>query len=165
MWGRRTPSPRANSFWPISNVTAEQEAERCSGAPNEASSLFSRDTDSELRSLTYVGSTNYAKYRLKEASQSKIFGKHKKVRPPPLSLRYEIGGDSAPTTRNGSVSGTSSRQSLDYREVEEAAAARIAMLEAEVEAKRALARLADTQRRVWQASTKQLLKGGGIRCE
>ena len=47
--------------------------------------------------------------------------------------------------RDGATSTTSSRRSSAYRAVEEAAAARTSMLEAEAEAQRALARLADTR--------------------
>ena len=68
-----------------------------------------------------------------------------KVRPPTLCMRDETGSDNAPSVRDGATSMAFSRRSSAYRAVEEAAAARTAMLEAEAEAKRGLARLADTR--------------------
>ena len=79
---------------------------------------------------------NYAKYRL-EACRAKTSGKQK-TRPPTPCVQDEL-------ARDGVTSTTSSRRSSAYRAVEEAAAARTAMLQAETEAQRALARLADTR--------------------
>ena len=85
---------------------------------------------------------NYAKDRL-EASRPKTFGKHNKVRPLTLCMQDEKGGNNAPSVHNGATSVASSRRSSDYRAV--TAAARTVKLEAEAEAKRAQARLADTR--------------------
>ena len=87
---------------------------------------------------------NYARYRLEETNKPKTFGKHKKA-PPAVCIRNTLGGDDALSTRDGATSVGSSPRSSAYRAVEEAAAARTAMLNAEAEAKRALARLADTR--------------------
>ena len=66
MRDRRNPSHRAKLFWPKYNVTADQEAEGCSLAPDGASSPGSNDTDAILRSMTYVVGMKYPKYRLEE---------------------------------------------------------------------------------------------------
>ena len=116
----------------------------CSRAPDEDSSPGSKDTDAILESMTYVGGTIYAKYRL-ESSRRKASEKQKKVSLPPLCVQNELNCDNASSIRNGTTSIASSRRSSAYRAVEEAAAARTAMLQAEAEAKRALARLADTR--------------------
>ena len=55
-----------------------------------------------------------------------------------------MGGDNAPSVRDGATFIASSQRSSAYRVVEEAVAARTAMPEAEGESKRALTRLADT---------------------
>ena len=107
----------------------------CSGTPKDNDSPASKDTDAILEGMTYVGGMNYAKYRL-EACRAKTSGKQK-TRPLTLCVQYEL-------TRDGPASTASSRRSSAYRAVEEAAAARTAMLQAEAEAQRALARLADT---------------------
>ena len=72
-------SPQTEGFWSISNISAVEakpQREGCSGAPDDASSPGSKDTEAILESMTYVGGMNYANYRL-EASRSKAFGKHK----------------------------------------------------------------------------------------
>ena len=74
----------------------------------------------------YVGGMNYARYRL---------------RPPKLCVQDE----NAPSVRDGATSVASSRPSSAYRAVEEAAAERTAVLEAETVAKRQLPRLAETR--------------------
>ena len=95
--------------------------------------------------MTYVDGMNYAKDRL-EASQTKAFRKRKKVRPPTLCTQDELGGDNANSVSDGATFVASSRRSSSaYRAVEETAAAKTIMLEAEAEAKRALARLADAR--------------------
>ena len=108
----------------------------CSGIPKNNDSPASKDTDAILEGMTYVGGMNYAKYRL-EACRAKTSGK-RRTRPPTLCVQDEL-------ARDGTASTTSSRRSSAYRAVEEAAAARTAMLQAEAEAQRALARLADTR--------------------
>ena len=60
-------------------------------------------------------------------------------------MRKEIGGDNEPSMRDGATSVTSSWRSSAYLTVEEAAAARTSMFEVTADAKRALARLADTR--------------------
>ena len=95
--------------------------------------------------MTYLGGMNYAKYRLEEATLLKVFGKHKKAPPPTLCMRDEIGGDNKPSVRYGATSIAFSRRSPTDWDVEEAAASRTAMLDAEAEANCALARLADTR--------------------
>ena len=102
--------------------------------PKNNDSPASKDTDAILEGMTYVGGMNYAKYRL-EACRAKASGRQN-TRPPTLYVQDEL-------THDGTASTTSSRRS--YRAVEEAAAARSAMLQAEAEAQRALARLADTR--------------------
>ena len=67
------------------------------------------------------------------------------MRPPALCVQDEVARDSASSYRDGTASTTSSRRSTAIRAVEEAAAARTAMLQAETEAQRALACLADTR--------------------
>ena len=72
-------SPQTEGFWSISNISAVEakpQREGCSGAPDDASSPSSKDTEAILKSMTYVGGMNYANYRL-EASRTKAFGKHK----------------------------------------------------------------------------------------
>ena len=108
--------------------------EGCSRAPDDASS---KDTDAILESMTYVGGMNYAKHRLK-ASRTK------KARPAMSCMQDELGGRNAPSMRDGATSVASLRRSSIYRAVEEAAEARTAKLPAELEAQRALARLADS---------------------
>ena len=108
----------------------------CSGTPKDNDSSASKDTDAILGGMTYVGGMNHAKYRL-EACRAKTSGKQK-TRPPILCVQDEL-------ARDGTTSTTSSRRSSAYRAIEEAAAGRTAMLQAEAEAQRALARLADTR--------------------
>ena len=108
------------------------------------SSPASKDTEAVLESMGYVGGMNYAKFRL-ESSRAKTAGKQKKARPPTLRVQEELARDGTSSCRDGTTSSTSSRRSSAYRAVEEAAEARTAMLQAEAEAKRALARLADTR--------------------
>ena len=67
------------------------------------------------------------------------------MRPPALCVQDELTRENASSFRDGTVPTTSSRLSSVYRAVEEAAAARTAMLQAEAEAQRASARLADTR--------------------
>ena len=139
-----TTLPYTEGVWPIFNITAVNatpQIEVCSSATDEASSPGGKDTDVILESMTYVGGMNYAKYRL-EASRTKAFGKHKKVRPPMLCMQYELSGGNAPSMSDGATSVAFLRRSSAYRAVEEAAAARTPMLEAEAVA---LARLADTR--------------------
>ena len=93
--------------------------------------------------MTYIGGMNYAKYRL-EACRAKTSGKQK-MRPPAFCVQVELTRENASSFRDGTVSTTSSRRSSAYRAVEEAAAARTAMLQAEAEAQQALTRLADTR--------------------
>ena len=64
--------------------------------------------------------------------------------PPALCVQDELTRKKS-SFRDGTVSTTSSRRSSAYWAVQEAAAARTAMLQAEAEAQRALARLADTR--------------------
>ena len=120
----------------------------CSRAPGNngisPGSVDSTNTEAILESMTYIGGMNYAKYRL-EASQARASGKQKKMRPPTLCVKNELNCCNASSVREGTISTTSSRQSSAFRAVEEAAAARTAMLHAEAEAQRALARLADTR--------------------
>ena len=116
----------------------------CSRPPRDDDSPASNDTAAVVENMTYVGGMKYAKYRL-EASRAKSAGKQKKTRPPTLCVQEELARDSASSYRDGTTSSTSSRRSSTYRAVEEAAAARTAMLKAEAEAQRALARLADTR--------------------
>ena len=115
----------------------------CSRAPKDDDSSASKDTDAILEGMTYVGGMNYAKDRL-EACRAKTSGKQK-MRPPALYRQDELTRENASSFRDGTVSTTSSRRSSAYRAVEEAAAARTAMLQAEAVAQRALARLADTR--------------------
>ena len=103
----------------------------CSGTPKDNDSLARNDTDAILEGMTYVGGMNYAKYRL-EACRAKSSGKQK-TRPSALCVQAEL-------ARDGTTSTTSSRKSSAYRAVEEAAAARTAVLQAETEAQRALGR-------------------------
>ena len=56
-------------------------------------------------------------------------------------MQHETDSDNAQSSRDGA----SSRRSSAYRAVAEAAAARTALLQAEAEAQRALARLADSR--------------------
>ena len=132
-------SPQTAGLWPNSNQTAVEVTPvriGCSGTPKDNDSPASKDTDANLEGMTYVGGMNYAKYRL-EACRAKTSGKQK-TRPPTLCVQDELARDEA-------TSITSSRRSSAYRAVEEAAAARTAMLQAGTEAQRALARLADTR--------------------
>ena len=71
-------------------------------------------------------------------------GKQKKVRPPTLCMQDELDRDDAQSMRDGTTSLASYE---DHRRiaVEEAAEARTAMLQAAVEAQRALAHSADTR--------------------
>ena len=145
--GGLTTSSHNEGFWPNSNITAVDatpQIEVCSSATDDASSPGSRDTDAILERMTYVGGMNYAKYRL-EASRTKCFGKHKKVRPSMLCMQDELSGGNAPSMSDGATSVAFSRRSSAYRAVEDAAAARTIMFEAEAGAQRALARLADTR--------------------
>ena len=140
-------SPQLDWFWPHSNITAvivTSQRERCSKAPDEGSSPGSKDSDAILESMMYVGGMNYAKYRL-EASRTKAFEEQKKVRPPTLCMQDELDCANAQSFRDCATSMASSRRSSAYRAVEVAAAARTAMLQAEAEAQRAFARLADTR--------------------
>ena len=132
-------SPQTARLWPNSNQTvAEVTPVRagCPGTPKGNDSSASKDTDAILEGKTYVGGMNYAKYRL-EACRPKTSGKQR-TRLPTLCVQDEL-------TRDGTASSTSSRRSSAYRAVAEAAAARTAMLQAEAEAQRALARLADAR--------------------
>ena len=140
-------SPQTGGFWPNSNKTAFEAPplrEGCSRAVDEGSSPGSTATDAILESMTYVGGINYAKYRL-EASRPKAFGKQEKVRPPTLCMQDELDRDNAQSIRDGTTSIASSRRSSAYRAAEEATAARTAMLQAEAETQRALARLVDNR--------------------
>ena len=132
-------SPQTAGLWPNSNQTAAEVTPvriGCSGRPKDNDIPASKDTDAILEGMSYVGGMNYAKYRL-EACRAKASGEQK-TRPPTLCVQDDLARDSATST-------TSSRRSSAYRAVEEAAAARTAMLQAETEAQRALARLADTR--------------------
>ena len=132
-------SPQTTGLWPNSNQTAAEVTPvriGCSESPKDNDSPASKDTDTILEGMTYINGMNYAKYRLK-ACRAKTSGKQK-TRPPTLCVQDELACDGATST-------TSSRRSSAYRAVEEAAAARTAMLQAETEAQRALARLADTR--------------------
>ena len=140
-------SSQTGGFWPNSNKTAVDATplrEGRSKAPDEGSSPGSKDTDATLESMTYVGGMNYAKYRL-EASRTKNLAKQKKMRLPTFCMQDELDRYNAQSIRDGTTSIASSRKSSAYRAVEEAAAARTAMLQAEAEAQRALAQLADTR--------------------
>ena len=58
-----------------------RQEEGCSRAPDDVSSLGSKDTDVILESMTYVGGLNYPKYR-RDASPAfgpKAFGKHNRT--------------------------------------------------------------------------------------
>ena len=132
-------SPQTAGLWPNSNQTAAEVTPvrtGCSETPKGDDSSASKDTYAILEGMTYVGGMNYAKYRL-EACRAKASAKQKK-RPPTLCVQDE-------SIRGGATFTTSSRRSSAYRTVEEAAAALTAMLQAEAEAQRALARLADTR--------------------
>ena len=138
-------SPQTTGFWPNSNQTAVDVTPvraGCSEPPKDNDSPASKDTVAILEGMTFVGGMNYAKYRL-EACRAKASGKQK-MRPPALCVQDELTRENASSYRDGTVSTTSSRRSLAYRAVEEVAAPRTAMLQAEAEAQRALARLADT---------------------
>ena len=142
-----TTSPQTEGFWAnsiITAVTATPQREGCSRAPDDASSLRSKDTDASLENLMYVDGMNNVKYRL-ESSRTKAFGKHKKARPPTLCMQEELAGDNAHSIRDVATSIASSRRSSAYRAVEEAAGPKTAMLEAKTEAQRALACLVDTR--------------------
>ena len=131
--------PQTAGLWPNSNQTAVEVTPvrtGCSGTPKDNDSPASKDTDAILEGMTYVGGMKYAKYRL-EACRAKTSGKQR-TRPPTLFVQDELARDSTTST-------TSSRRSSAYRAVEEAAAARTAMLQAEAEAQRAQARMADTR--------------------
>ena len=67
------------------------------------------------------------------------------MQPPTLCVRDELGGDSAPSVRDGVTSFPSSWRSSAYRAVNEATTVSTSVLEAEAEAKRALALLADSR--------------------
>ena len=138
-------SAQTAGFWPNSNQTAVDVAPvrvGCSGTPKDNDSPASKDTDAISEGMTYVGGMNYANYRL-EACRAKASGKQK-MRPPALCVQDELTRENASSYRDGTMSTTSSRRSSAYRAVEEAAAARTAMLQAEAEAQRVLAHLADT---------------------
>ena len=139
-------SPRTAGNWPNSNQTALDVTivrAGCSGTPKDNDNPASKESYAILEGMTYVGRMNYAKYRL-EACRAKTSGKQK-MRFPALCVQDELIRENASSYRDGTASTTSSRRSLAYRAVEEAAAARTAMLQAEAEAQRALARLADTR--------------------
>ena len=133
-------SPQTAGLWPNSNQTAAEVTpvrSGCPGTPKNNDSPASKDTDAILEGMTYVGGMmNYAKYRL-EACRAKTSAKQK-TRPPTLCVQDVL-------ARDGTTSTTSSLRSSAYRAIEEAAAARTAMLQAEIEAQRALARLAETR--------------------
>ena len=136
--------------WPISNQTAANVTpvragySRAPGDDGSPGSADSANTEAILESMTYIGGMNYAKYHL-EGSQAKASGKQKKVRPPTLCVENELNRDNASSVCDSTVSTSSSRRSSACRAVEEAAAARSAILQAEAEAQRALARLAETR--------------------
>ena len=94
--------------------------------------------------MTYVCGMNFFNYCLVVASRPKAFGKHTKVRPPIFCVQDDRGGDSTLSVRCGAISVASSRISSPYRAVEQDAAARTTMLEAEGEMNRPLSRLGDT---------------------
>ena len=145
-------SPQTAGLWPNSDQTAVEVTPvraGCSGTPKDNDSPASKDTDAILEGMTHVGGMNYAKYRL-EACRAKTSGKQR-TRPPKLCVQDEL-------TRDGTASTTSSRRSSAYRAVEEAAAARTAMLQAEADAQRTLATLADTR-----AECKEQQKGHDCR--
>ena len=77
--------------------------------------------------MTYVCGMNYAKYRL-EANRMKGSGKQKKLRPPTLCMQNKMNLDNAQSIRDGTTSIASSRISSAYCAVEDAAAARTAVL-------------------------------------
>ena len=139
-------SPLTAGFWPNSNqmaVYVTPVRAGCSRAPKDDDSPASTDTDAILEGMTYFGGTNYAKYRL-EACPAKASGKQK-MRPPALCVQNELTRENVSSYRDSTVSTTSSRRSSPYRAVDEAAAARTAMIQAEAEAQLALAHLADTR--------------------
>ena len=140
------PSPQTAELWPNSNQTAVDKTPvraGCTGTPKDNDGPASKDTNAILEGMTFVGGMNYAKYRL-EACRAKTSGKQR-TRPPTLCVQDELTRENASLCRDGTASATSSRRSSPYRAVEEAAAARTAMLQSEAEAQRALARLADTR--------------------
>ena len=140
-------SSQTAGFWPNSNQTAVDVTPvraGCSRAPQDDSSPASKDTEAILESMTYVGGMNYAKFRL-EASRANSSDRQKKMRAQAICVQDELARNSASSYRDGTASTTSSRRSSAFRAVVEAAAARKAMLQAEVEAQRALARMADTR--------------------
>ena len=139
-------SPQTAGFWCNSNQTAVNVTPvraGCSRAPKDDGISASKDTDAILEGMTYIGGINYAKYRL-EACRAKAYGEQK-MRPPAFCVQDELTRENASSFRDGTVSTTSSRRSSAYMAVQEAAAARTAMLQAEAEAQRSLARLADTR--------------------
>ena len=135
-------SPLTAGFWPNSNQMAVYVTPVCD-TPKDDDSPASTDTGAILEGITYVGGTNYAKYRL-EACRAKASGKQK-MRPPALCVQNELTRENASSYRDGTVSTTSPRRSSPYRAVDEAAAARTAKIQAEAEAQLALAHLADTR--------------------
>ena len=138
-------SPQTARFRPNSNQTAVDVTlvrAGCSRAPQDYSSPASKDNEAVLGNMTYIGGMNYAKYCL-EACRAKASSKQM-IRPPALCVQDELTRENASPLRDGTISTTSSRRSSAFRAVEEAAAARTAMLQTEAEAQRALASLADT---------------------
>ena len=137
--------PNESRPWPNSNrtmgATCDEEETEDAGAKEapKATSMMSTETAHVLREMSYVGGMNYARTRLQEAAAFKTSDKGKRVRPPAL-LTATSGPHGASRSSSPSSKATSGRSSA-YRAVHEAAVARKALLDAQMEAREAVIQL------------------------
>ena len=138
----------SNALWPNSNRTQnEEELEETGLEANvvkqpDAATVASDDTTQVLRKMSYVGGMEYARTRLMEATAYTTSGKGKRTRPPTVLAQTAATGPHG-TSRASSPQSKSSARSSAYRAVHEAAVARKALLDAQMEARQAVIRLTE----------------------
>ena len=140
--------------WPNSNRTnAEEEAEMsCLNATGQfkAPSMASESTANTaeiLQQMSYIGSMNYAKARLQEATAPRPSGKGKQIRPPALLAQTGTTGPHGDSRSSSHSSKAVSARSSAYRAVHEAAKARKALLDAQAGVKQAASQLSERKAR------------------
>ena len=133
--------------WSYSNKTMNEidnaDGQGCSNTKNaqKATNPASEITAITLQKKDYVGGMNYAKTGLLKAVEPRASAKGRKVRPPALLAQTAATGPDG-TSRSASPSSeATSKRSSAYRAIYEAAIARKALLQAQLEAEKTAARL------------------------
>ena len=143
--------------WPNANKTQSETGTGCSKTQDatglkDAASMLSVDTTEAMGQMSFVGGMEYTRQRFQAATASRPSGKGLQVRPPvvtaALTQTATTGphGESRSTSLESKASRATSGRSSAYRIVHEAALARKTLLEAQTDAIRAMARLAERSR-------------------